>query len=93
MGKNYHREVTAEAFSGCTARLRPTPLQYTFADRMLQPLGLPGNINREELPLPLALSVIMAFFLIPLKLMPEGKREAEEANKATNGLFDMSHQD
>lgn len=61
---------------------------------MLQPLGLPGIINREEqLPLPTALSVIMAFFLISLKLMPEGKREAEEANKTTNRLFDMSRQD
>ena len=73
--------------------LGPPLYRTPVADRMLQPLGLPGNINREELPLPLALSVIMAFFLIPLKLMPEGKREAEEANKATNGLFDMSRQD
>lgn len=62
---------------------------------MLQPLGLPGIINREEqLPLPTALSVIMAsFFLTSLKLMPEGKREAEEANKTTSMLFDMSRQD
>lgn len=61
---------------------------------MLQPLGLPGIINREEqLPLPTALSVIMAFFLNSLKLMPEGKREAEEANKTTSRLFDMSRQD
>lgn len=93
MGKNCHREVKAEAFSCAQAGLGPPLYSKPTADRMLQPLGLPGIINREELPLPTALSVTMAFFLISLKLMPEGKREAEEANKTTSRLFDMSRQD
>lgn len=36
----------------------------------------------------MALSAIMAAFLICLKLMPEGKREAGEANKTTSRLSD-----